>query len=688
VARVDYRRFPPTGCATDIDLSQGAMRVATAMLVEGVPELPLVSLESELSAAGVAVTNLKLLLSRGVLRDIYVGSERLVTFFHQTFFEHAAAMSLLRLGGPKGLFALAERWRLHHGNLFLGAVLERTLVLSEYEAYPVKQRSAEIMLGLPPQGPAGMSILVYAFVHRRSVPDAITELIRERVQVGDTLVTERLLGISGNAAHQRRSVLIGLLGHVVERKNSRWIRRAMELLLRFSSPDIDAVAKVIKSARIGDILLAGHDEFPQGLDLFLEFLMRNFHHDPDWTLSELGRHVSHAFRRGSEATALQVLQVIYTCCKNFPDIARIIEERVGRAMQQARTSGAVAELFGQLLHEGWRSDATPAGAVIRQVGAGKFQGLSLTGRLNGLVPLLLDSSAEQVSDAFRESAQVSDSTTRVMLGRLTWARFFPLMIEQWPRNAVSSVTRAIKAFSKDAFEEGRDHSTDIVFHAISNAPLSRGLVSRLLTPAILANPQPWLQMSLLGRHLVQGVAENIPGAKAAFAELVKQPSTHKQLSRAALAQMRNAKIDSATLLIGLELAARTANAESSFDFLEKASEARPEWHRLVPALKKIVTELRSHGNIQSRRQAIRIEVEMIRLELDPSITWEYLTKLAQTEPDDANLSFIARAFGLLIEGEPDRLKTRLSWFATFSFKKTENARSDRADIQPAVPRAG
>lgn len=672
----DIRTDAVPAAAGDADLSLCAMRVATSMLVEGIPELSFDAVVQDLRSAGVSVVDLNQLLGRGVIRDTLVGNERFVTFFHQTFFEHAAAMALLRLTSSKGFAALAERWRANQGNLFLGAVLERALVLSEYEAYPVKQTSTPVMIDMSAQGPSGLSLLVYAFVHRRSVDPKIEELIRDRVRQGDALVIERFLGIAGNAPRYRRSVLISILGDVIGRKNSRWIRRALELLLRFSTPEIEAVAKVFFSANVSDIVAT--EGFPQARDLFLKFLARNFQRDPQWTLAQLVRHFGEALHRGSDATAVQVLEVICTACRGFPNLENIVEAAISD-QRVGRTSGRVSELFGEIFYDGWRLDAVTPATLIQQIDEWKFKGLSLTARLNGLVNVLLDSTPDEVLDAFRLSATASDAATRVMLGRITWARFLPLMIERWPREVADKVTRKMRPLSKEALSESRSPEADIVFHALRAGP-SRSLTHRLLARTALSDPKPWLQTTLLGRHLIQGVAQNISGARSAFATLVNDPTAHGELSRAALAQMRSANVESAELSIGLELASRTANAESSLGFLEKAAQARPEWNSLIPALRKIAGQLRANGNVRARRQAIRIELEMARLQMDASIRWEYLVQQAETERDDINRSFIIQTIGLLAESNPDHLSERLSWISIFSLDKGAETRKAALQI--------
>jgi len=108
--RADIRTDAASAPASDRDLSGSAMHVGIAMLVEGLPELPAQLLERELVSAGRGRDDVEVLEARGVVRVFSSGTDKVVSFFHQTFFEHAAALGILRLGRERGLRALADRW--------------------------------------------------------------------------------------------------------------------------------------------------------------------------------------------------------------------------------------------------------------------------------------------------------------------------------------------------------------------------------------------------------------------------------------------------------------------------------------------------------------------------------------------------------------------------------------------------
>jgi hypothetical protein len=182
--------------------------------------------------------------------------------------------------------ALVERWTNYDGNLILGAVLERVLVLSEYELLPERSEAERIIGSLA--GASGKAIEVYVYVHRRSVPDLLLESVRSRVAEGDPLTIERLLAIGANAVRARRTALIETLGTVLKAESSRWLRRAMDLLLRFASPDLPDVGRTIREVDLGSILLKGADKYMHSRELYLHFLTLDAASDPEWSLLNLG----------------------------------------------------------------------------------------------------------------------------------------------------------------------------------------------------------------------------------------------------------------------------------------------------------------------------------------------------------------------------------------------------------------
>jgi tetratricopeptide (TPR) repeat protein len=534
------------------DLSGAAMRIAIAMLVAGAPELPKDRLTRELQATGLDASGIERLQGRGVVRVSQLGPDHLVGFFHQSFFEHAAALALIRLGGPKAIEELAQRWAKYDGNLFLGAVLERVLVLSEYELPPVDQAAERVMAAL--DGPSGKAVGAYVFIHRRSVPESLAEDIRLRVAEGDPLTIERLLAIGANAVRARRLALIETLGSILRTDNSRWVRRALELLLRFASPDVAQVRRVVRDADLGRLILKGANKHMQSRELYLRFLALSAADDPEWSRAQLGQFLSDAIKRQSERSCLDVLDTAVSVIGFAPRLVRELEELAGlerRNIASRITSEDVARKMGDLYRPCWQGEGISIENAIDETAT--KSGLAMLGRLHALGDMILEGTPAEAARAFELTGRLEDGTVRVMAARITWTRCLPTMVEHWPPVDAAAVTHHAKALAGNVLGGKRNGHADILYHVVRHGDFTKDLVRYLLDARALADADPWLDTRVLGHRLIQGVSVGIEGAQRAFAMLTRSPSEHELLARGALAQLKASPV---VKRVGRELGVR------------------------------------------------------------------------------------------------------------------------------------
>jgi hypothetical protein len=654
------------------DLSEPAMRIALAMLLAGAPELPRDRLTRELHAAGLDRGCLEQLQARGVVRVSNIGPEHLVGFFHQTFFEHAAALAIMRLGGRKAIAALARRWAEYEGNLFLGAVLERVLVLSEYELPPAQEEAERVMAAL---GPGGKALRAYVFVHRRSVPESLAGEIGARVAERETLTVERILAIGANAVRPRRLALIDTLGSILTAENSRWVRRSLELLLRFASPDLAEVRRVILDADIGRRILKDASKHTQSRELYLRFLALNFSDDREWSLAELARFFSDAIKRQSEKSCLDVIETAASVVALEPRLVRGLEAAAGldRPHIASRiTSEDVARRMGELYSACWRSEEVDIEEAIREV-ANK-RGLAMWARLHALGDMILAASPATASRAFELTGSLEDATVRIMAARITWTRCLPAMIENWPPEDIAAVTRRAKELAGNPLASERNGHADILYHVLRHGVFTQDLAGNLLDEHALADAGPWLDTRTLGHRLVQGVAAGIAGAETAFATLTRKPSEHRLLARAALAQLKESPISEGSQAIALRLAVATKNAEAAVDVLGQCAAFPRGCASLIPPLREMAEMSRRTGNPKTVRTGSGLVLELVRLHADPDLTWDALVARLAGETDDLSLGKITRALCMTAEIPDGSRKARMRWLLDFARDKGPSAR--------------
>ncbi|TKA13216.1 NACHT domain-containing protein [Actinacidiphila oryziradicis] len=172
------------------NLSATAGHAAIGLLGSGLPELPGAMLcDTTAVVAGSpgdlasVEEELAILTERGVL----VPSGELLSFFHQTMFEFAAAKGLLARSDPATIGTLAIRAISHGGDLFVGAVLEQVLILAG--SNPLLQAAAQdAVKGLvTSDSEAVQAIGLVAWGHYPALLDSATDTL----QMAGTSALER-----------------------------------------------------------------------------------------------------------------------------------------------------------------------------------------------------------------------------------------------------------------------------------------------------------------------------------------------------------------------------------------------------------------------------------------------------------------------------------------------------------------
>ncbi|TDD28367.1 AAA family ATPase [Kribbella turkmenica] len=148
------------------DLARLAGCVGLALLACGLPELAADTLQDVTHAAGPEIApeliheGFSVLLERGAL----VHNGGLVGYFHQTMFEFAAAKGVLATSDPSRIDTLAARTISHGGDLFVGAVLEQTLVLAGKNPLlrQSAQRAAESLVSADSEAVRAIGVVAWA----------------------------------------------------------------------------------------------------------------------------------------------------------------------------------------------------------------------------------------------------------------------------------------------------------------------------------------------------------------------------------------------------------------------------------------------------------------------------------------------------------------------------------------------
>ena len=178
----------------DLVLFAGA--VGIGLLASGVPELPLHALETAVAATNVDRTpraGIDALLDRGTLTM----NGDLIGFFHQTMLEFTAAKGLLSTANPQVLHTLAERTITGDADLFVGAVLEQSLILSGDSPLLLEAAQHATARTIASSSQAIQGIGLMAWAHH---PALLTDVRRALRTCGDAAVERACRALPGIAA--------------------------------------------------------------------------------------------------------------------------------------------------------------------------------------------------------------------------------------------------------------------------------------------------------------------------------------------------------------------------------------------------------------------------------------------------------------------------------------------------------
>ena len=675
----DIRSDAIASAARSKDLSACAMRVALIMLVEGAPDLAKPLLGSELRRADIALGDLDTLISRGVLRSTRARPVQHVRFFHQTFFEHAAAVGLVHFGGFRALTALADRYLSTDGNLFLASVLERALVLAEDEAFEVRQEAERVLDNLVDEGPAGTSVAVYAFVHRRTVPDRLNRHIIEKLSSQDAFTIERLLGIAANASTSRRQDMIVPVAMILRTRKSRWVVRSLELLVRYHHSHPSEVVHAVESANIGQLLRSDITTYPQARQLYIDLLIDHLSIDQSWALTELSAFLSKGLRRRSEEIAVRILDGICNHADLVPGAVQYLEQRARLDtpdVSKRLTSRGIANAFGNLFLQEWlHSDTTPTD-IISSIETGSIVGLALDARCEALPTLLRRADIDENIRAFVHSAAIADRRIRVTLARVCWSRALPSIFGDRDAQQAAQFTNAVHAIRSDPRSEDMGGATDILFHAVRYGPLNERMMVDLLGHDFAEQPTAWLDTDQLGGRVVEGALAEIRGAQRALEVVIADAQKHAKLASAVIGQIKQLPKSEDATALGVRLAVQTDHVEMATEFLERAPAAPREWAALVPAFRAMIDKRYASGNPRTRREAARLETELARLGIETELTWTKLATRVESENDDLTCSHIVRAMGFTLMREGVDIETRVASLLAFASGKEVETRKE------------
>lgn len=198
----------------NIDLSETASGLALIMLSCSEPELRPEDYSTLLSEKNIPLRNVDILINRGVIKR---DSKGFISFFHQTFFDHAAAQALVLKGRSKGLEAIESRLNIFSNEsisveieFFLLPIYEQVLLLGSSSSF--RQQVDQSLLRILNHSNTtyvNSGLYVYILYHKpnQAIQEKVAVLL-EKLDNAHSILIKRFLSIASSISPNRIGLLL------------------------------------------------------------------------------------------------------------------------------------------------------------------------------------------------------------------------------------------------------------------------------------------------------------------------------------------------------------------------------------------------------------------------------------------------------------------------------------------------
>ncbi|MHB8875404.1 MAG: NACHT domain-containing protein [Myxococcaceae bacterium] len=516
--RTDHRagmRFPVDGAP---DLGPAAGWLAMTMLAEGSITLDSNVAEHSLRDTGMPVEHLSALVDRGVLR---LNQDATVEFFHQTFFEHAAARGIVERLRVQGLDLLHARVsdEAHSDDLLTAAVLEQALLISQSCATDVRDaadRVFDVLLRASQVTQQSAAIALYA--RRDEVPDTVFRAAALAMQ--STVVADRFIAsIASIPATRSRETFdhLAAIWHGAIDRRDRWAncQHMLDELPRLAMRRADAprVRGFLERFHVRDAVLRRRGTDTVAARKLLVVFAALTPHDPKcWD------DFAAMYREAKGDLREAVVRTVARQAKHLPERlgARFEAEVAPERSKAAFTTGA-NQAWGTLWAAAWRRDGCPVEGVLDEVRRENDE-RRLRRKLNGLRDLLRDGTREDGASAWAAFLAETDHSRRAEWSCIVWQE---LLAATPPPAAIEACADGIANLLAEP--AGDTPLRKLMREAVYNSTDPDTIAARLLGRPEVGDPARWLAADDLGLLLPFARARHHVAATEAMKSLIEKP---------------------------------------------------------------------------------------------------------------------------------------------------------------------
>lgn len=331
-----------------------AMSLALAMLANGEPRLEEARITSVLNTFGGVRDHVDELVRRGVLGRNALSRPIELRFFHQTFFEHAAARGMLARIKAQCFNILTERVREGGFDFFVNPILEQACLLADQG--PLAESAAVNAVVRLQLDQAHQISVAYIYAHLVKPPARLVTSFSDGLILFEPPVVKRYLEALVNAPLDRKEEIFQDLNIIWDRRN--WNLRSAILKLLQKMPLMNT-QRIFAFFRERPILDDAWDRSSGGTIMGLEFvpplLARLEKADAPWCWSIWMEILSIQEKRNTLACLVRIMEqirkdpVIY----RQEQIASRLAERLVDIDLECIQNDAVVNEYGHLWRYQW-----------------------------------------------------------------------------------------------------------------------------------------------------------------------------------------------------------------------------------------------------------------------------------------------------------------------------------------------
>jgi len=598
-----------------VNLTRAASILGVTLLAEGRQEISQSLALRYLEQSGELINTLEQLADRGVLTKNQMIAENRITFFHQTFFEHAAAVGILEHARGLGLEALFERYKKTDGNDFIAAILEKALVLSEFETHMISRLAIKIVCELLQTNNQYVTTGIYAFVHRTTYSDQIYQNVKSLFENSNKLAIENYLNLFDNITIEQRPQHYDLLKLALRIKSNRINEIILQKISHISQYNKEVAKQFLEDGEVIKLIGDTLESNSNGRKYYHESLSAISAEYPEWARSKYVELLGVAVGKSYGDSELE--WILSAFAGDLPNELRLsteeIETAIGpgdRKINDLNQRSLAKFLFQDMV---LRNESHLD--LFDLVSIQKHNSRIYYIRLMAVTEYLFQMSYTDLKSFLRKCYSVKNQFAFRNLALISWLNFLEITLNSAESSEVESAENLIFELL-DGFEYKKltaKHRFALILFQSSELLVSTA--DKFFKVDDSNAYEFWTNKSLMGSKLAQAYMGGNLQAKEVVAQILKSRKVTLKLANTLARQFGFYIQNSEAMIIGVQLASIGNDPDTQLKLLEQLEGDFSKKEKYFSELVPTYNMCSSKGDNYSRRRRARYERQFSKLGL-------------------------------------------------------------------------